>query len=466
MTLPILTDTPELAGKRVTVMGLGLFGGGAGVARYLVKAGAKVVVTDLKSEEDLRESVEALRSLPVELRLGRHEERDFRDADLVVVNPAVPSTSPFLRNVRAVETEMNLFLKRCRAEMIVGVTGSNGKSTTTTLIGEVLKRHLRRVWVGGNLGGSLLESIDEIRPEDIVVLELSSFQLDLLAPLRRSPNVAVVTNLSPNHLDRHGTMENYAAAKRHLVEHQVEGNSKILNADDPVVRGWKTAAPSRTYFFSLREKTSRGALARDDKVTLYTTGARYIIDVARRKLPGEFNLANMAAAAAASFVAAGGRWEDWRESCEDVFNGFAGVEHRLEFVVERGGVKYYNDSKATDPEATIAALETLPGPFVLILGGFDKKVSWDALARTVSEKPVRAAVLMGKTAAELEAALRSCPRVPEIFRVSGLEEAVRVPALPGEIVLLSPACASWDMFRNYTERGRAFKALATGSRDE
>ncbi len=459
MTLPFRTDVPPLAGKRVTVMGLGLFGGGVGVTRWLVASGARVTVTDTRTEAELRESVAALRGLPVEFRLGGHDERDFREADLVVMNPAVPPTHPLLPLARAVDTEMNLFLKLCRAQTVVGVTGSNGKTTTTALIGEVLKKGLRRVWVGGNIGGSLLESADAIRPEDLVVLELSSFQLENLAALRRSPNVSVVTNLTPNHLDRHGTMEGYAAAKRQIVSCQREGDVKVLNADDPGVRAWKSAAPSRTYFFSLKERTGRGVLAQDEKLTLYTTGARFEIDVSRRRLPGTFNLANMAAAAAASFAAAGGRWEEWRESCEEVFNAFPGVEHRLEFVAEHGGVKYYNDSKATDPEAAIAALETLPGPFVLILGGFDKKVPFDVLARTVAERPVRVAVLLGQTAPSIEAALRAQPRVPEIVHVSSLEEALRVPALPGETVLLSPACASWGMFRNFTERGNAFKAL-------
>jgi UDP-N-acetylmuramoylalanine--D-glutamate ligase len=272
-----------------------------------------------------------------------------------------------------------------------------------------------------------------------------------------------VTNLSPNHLDRHGTMEAYAEAKRQIVAHQREGDVKILNADDARVRGFRAAAPSRTYFFSLRERPSRGALAEGDRITLHTTGARFVIDVSRRRMPGTFNVANMAAAAVASFAAAGGRWEDWREACEAVFNAFPGVEHRLEFVAEVEGVRYYNDSKATDPEATIAALETLPGPFVLILGGYDKGVPFDGLARAVCGKPVRACVVLGQTAPAIEAALRAQPRVPEIARVGTLEEAVRFGARPGETVLLSPACASWDMFRNYVDRGRTFKELVSSA---
>jgi UDP-N-acetylmuramoylalanine--D-glutamate ligase len=457
MPPPLLTDVPALRGRRVTVLGLGLFGGGVGAARFLARSGARVLVTDAKPERELREAVEELRGLPVELRLGGHDERDFRDADLVVVNPAVPWTHPLLPLARALETEMNLFFKLCRAGTVVGITGSNGKTTTTTLAGEILRRGLRRVWVGGNIGVSLLDSVDAIGPDDAVVLELSSFQLEALGALRRSPTVGVALNLSPNHLDRHGTMEAYAEAKRQVVAHQREGDFKVLNLDDPVVRTWKAAAPSRTFGFSLKDLPARGAKVEGERIVFHTTGARFVIDASRRRIPGVFNLQNMAAAAATTFVAAGGRWEDWREACEEVFNAFPGVEHRLEFVAEKRGVKYVNDSKATDAEATIAALGTLPGPFVLILGGFDKKTPQDALARAVSEGPIRACVLLGQTAPAIEAALRAQPRVPEILRAASIEEAARVPARPGETVLLSPACASWDMFRNFVERGRRFK---------
>jgi UDP-N-acetylmuramoylalanine--D-glutamate ligase len=456
MVLPLTRDLPALEGKRVTVMGLGLFGGGLGVTRFLVRSGAKVTVTDSKSETDLRESVEALRPLPVTLKLSGHDERDFRDADLVIVNPAVPETNPYLRLARALETEMNLFFKFCRAKTILGVTGSNGKTTTTTLIGEILKKHPRRSWVGGNIGISLLESLPDIGPDDLVALELSSFQLENLGVLKRSPNIGVVLNLSPNHLDRHGTMENYIAAKRQIVSHPPL-ETKVLNWDDPIVRGF--ASPTGTSYFSLKERPPAGAWAHDETIEVDAA----ILDVRRRKIPGWFNLANMAAAAAATATLKG--WIGWKAACEEIFNTFPGVEHRLEFVAEKGGVKYYNDSKATDAEATIAALDTLPGPFVLILGGFDKKTPWESLARAVAEKPVRAAVLMGQTAPAIEAALRAAPRVPEILRVPSIEDAVRVPARPGETVLLSPACASWDMYRNFTERGLRFKALVAALPD-
>jgi len=460
MPLPLTRNLPALDGKRVTVMGLGLFGGGLGVTRFLVRQGAKVTVTDMKSERDLRESVEQLRPLPVTLKLGGHDERDFRDADLVIVNPAVPESNPYLGMARALETEMNLFFKLCRAETIVGVTGSNGKTTTTTLVGEIVRKHPWRSWVGGNIGVSLLESLPEIAPDHLVILELSSFQLENLGLLKKSPHVGAVLNLSPNHLDRHGTMENYIAAKRQIVGHP-PSRLKILNGDDPVVRGFASAAPTPTQFFSLTETPASGARVRDERIEIAVPNVAATLDVRRRRIPGNFNLANMAAAALATSPAAVPGWgrDAWQTACEEVFNTFPGVEHRLEFVAEKRGVKYYNDSKSTDAEATIAALETLPGPFVLILGGFDKKTPWETLARCVAEKPVRAVVLLGQTAPAIEAALRASARVPEIVRVGSLEDTIRVAPRPGETVLLSPACASWDMFRNFTERGLQFKAL-------
>ncbi|HVR87320.1 MAG TPA: UDP-N-acetylmuramoyl-L-alanine--D-glutamate ligase [Planctomycetota bacterium] len=460
MPLPLIPEPPALKGKRVTVLGLGLFGGGLGVTRFLVQSGARVTVTDAKGETELRESVEQLKSLPVTLRLGGHDERDFRDADLVIVNPAVPETNPLLKLANALETEMNLFFKLCPARTILGVTGSNGKTTTTTLVGEILKKHPRKTWVGGNIGVSLLERLPEIHPEHLVLLELSSFQLENLGAIRRSPSIGAVLNISPNHLDRHGTMENYIAAKRQIVTHPDCG-IKILNWDDPVVRGFSEASEAENLYFSLREEPPAGARAFDHRIQVAVPDGIRTLDVSRRRIPGWFNLANMAAAATATCPSAlgGWGWEPWQAACEEVFNTFPGVEHRLEFVAEKSGIKYYNDSKATDAEATLAALDTLAGPFVLILGGFDKKTPWEAFARAVAHKPVRAVVLMGQTAPAIEAALRASPRAPEILRAATMEEAVRVPAKPGETVLLSPACASWDMYRNFTERGLLFKAL-------
>ncbi len=264
------------------------------------------------------------------------------------------------------------------------------------------------------------------------MLELSSFQLENLAPLGRSPHVAVVTNITPNHLDRHGTMEAYVEAKRAIVRH---ADVRVLNAEDPVVR---TFEGSTTRWFRTPDGERIGA-----------------IDVAGRRIPGRFNLQNMAAAVAATE----GAFDGWRDACERALVEFPGVEHRLEFVGESRGVRCYNDSIATNPESTLAALDTLEGPIVILLGGYDKKLPFDALGRRVRER-CRAAVLVGETAAAIERAIGTggC----EVLRASTFDYAValgRAAARPGDTLLLSPACASFGMFRNFAERGRRFKEL-------
>jgi UDP-N-acetylmuramoylalanine--D-glutamate ligase len=446
---------PPFRGARVTVMGLGLFGGGLTAARYFASKGARVTVTDLRTAEQLRESVAALEGSGVDLHLGGHREEDFAGADVVVANQAVPPESPWLASAKRVETETNLFFKLCRSSRITGITGSNGKTTTTALIGEILGRGPRRTWVGGNIGAPLLEKVEEIGPDDQVVLELSSFQLEYLDAIARSPGVSVVMNVTPNHLDRHKTMDAYAAAKRVIVAHQGKTDWKVLNADDPIAAGFESA--SRTATFSRRGPAD--AVGREDRVAWRLLGREGTFDVSARRLPGDFNLENMAAATAASRLAAPD-WDGWEAATRGALVDFRGVEHRLEFAGESGGVKYYNDSIATNPESTLAALDTLPGPFVLIAGGYDKKLPFDALGRKVGER-VRVAVLLGETA---DAIARSIPpgSATEILRAGTFEDAVaqaRDAARPGETVLLSPACASYDMFRHFAERGRKFKEL-------
>lgn len=460
--MKLLTSVPKFKGKRVFVVGLGLFGGQVGLIRYLAKQGARVTVTDLKTAEELKESVDKLKGLNVELRLGAHRESDVDSADLVMPSPAVDPDSPLLR--RAVEkkipidTELNLFFKLCKSKRIVGVTGSAGKTTTTMLVHEILRKCDPRVWLGGNIGKSLLEDVGKIRSNDLVVLELSSFQLENLAALERSPNVAVVTNLMPNHLDRHKTMENYAAAKRVIVEHQSAADTKVLNWEDPVVRSF--SSPSLTFFFSMAGAHERGATLVGNTIHVRADGRRWEIDTSRRRLPGEFNLRNMMAAACATYplLDAGA----WRAACEEVFNSFAGVEHRLEFVCEAQNIKYYNDSKSTVPESTIKALDALEGPFVLILGGYDKKLPFDSLVDKLCSGHVRHVVLVGQTAPAIKKLLDGRPGHPPYDLADSFEDAVCAAvrrARPGDTVLLSPACASWDMFRNFVERGEAFKRI-------
>lgn len=462
----------EFRGKRVTVMGLGLFGGGLGVSKFLLRKGAQVTVTDLRLEKELRESVEALRRFayrggwPVRLRLGGHDEVDFRDVDVVVVNPAVPKTSPYVKLAKAHGVRVigrdNLFFERCSAP-IIGVTGSNGKTTTTCLIGEMLRRVDPRTVVGGNMGGSVFDHIEEITHDVPVVLELSSFQLEDLREIERSPHVAVVTNLSPNHLDRHGTFKAYVWAKKGMIAYQGTEDVAVLNYDDKDVRAWAGECRGKVLFFSMVQPVDNGSFVQDGRIVTRLDGKEEeLCEVEAIRLPGRHNVENALAAVCAASI--GGATH---EAIVEVLRTFRGVEHRLEFVREVGRVRYFNDSIATTPESVIAALRSFEAGMVLIAGGYDKGLSFDRLAKEIVAR-TKGVVLIGATAptmAALVEAERGSETTPKITLCDSLEEALhtaRRMAEPGDVVILSPACASYDMFRNFEDRGKQFKELVRG----
>lgn len=451
-----------LDGRRVLVMGLGLFGGGVGAVRFLCREGARVTVTDLRPAETLRESLKALDTLPVVYKLGGHEAADFRAADLIVANPGVPRSSPFL-NVAGkrgipVTTEICLFAERCKAP-VVGITGSSGKTTTTSLVGEMMRRRYPRTMVGGNIGGSLLDELDEITADTRVVLELSSFQLDRLTEVKWSPQTAVVTNFAPNHLDIHGSLEAYKRAKRQIVAHQDVRDVAVLNGDDPEVRRWSgdgrrivfSAQPASRADVYLVDGEIRHGIGRSE-ITVCPAGA-----VA---LPGRHNLSNALAACAAAL--SNGVAE---ADIAAVLRTFKGVPHRLERVAEIRDVTYYNDSIATSPDRTQVALSALPPGVVLIAGGYDKGLAFDALGRQIGRR-VSHLILTGQSADAIAASVPATSPT-RILRVSSLEDAVTAAARragPGNTVLFSPASASYDCFRNYTERGERFRQLVLNVR--
>ncbi|MBM4032343.1 MAG: UDP-N-acetylmuramoyl-L-alanine--D-glutamate ligase [Planctomycetes bacterium] len=445
------------AGKRVTVMGLGLFGGGVGVARFLARQGARVTATDLKDATALAESLARLDGLPVAFHLGGHVESDFTDADIVIVNPAVGDDSPYLANARAagaqLETEINLFFKLCRAP-IVGVTGSNGKSTAASLAAHLLAAGPRRTWLGGNIGRSLLEDLHAIAPDHLVVLELSSFQLERLAWTGLSPAVAIVLNLRPNHLDRHGTMANYARAKQAILLHQFPGDAALLNADCDVVSTWGSLGAGRKLFFSTSRPVECGAwLEREEALWRDGGQPRHLFRRDSLVLRGQHNAANALAAAGAAVLCGVAP-----DAIGPRLASFKALEHRLEFVRSLDGVDYYNDSKATTPEAAIAGVEAFDEPVILIAGGYDKHLPFDGFGKAIVKR-VKAAVLLGATAGQIQQAIEAAGATP-VHRVAGLTEALltaRRLAAPGDVVLLSPACASYDMFENYEQRGSVFK---------
>ncbi len=441
--------------KRATVMGLGRLGGGVGVARFLAEHGASVTVTDLGAAEDLAESIAKVGG-GVTYHLGGHRPEDFTDTDLLVVNPAVKPDSELIELARKngvpISTEINIFFELCPAR-ILGVTGSVGKTTTVSMIGHALAGP--GVWVGGNIGRSLLADLDKMSAADLVVLELSSAQLYRLGPTGLAPNVSVVTNISENHLDWHDSMASYVAAKKNIITNQRPGGLAVFNYDDEVLLAWARDCGQRVLFFSTAHEPPEGAFVREKTIIARLDGKETtVLDTRKMKLPGSHNIAN-AAAAIAACAAVGA---DLRKTGAALAL-FEGAEHRLEFVRELKGVRYFNDSKATIPASALAALRSFNVPTVLILGGRDKGLSYDALVCEAA-KTCRAVVVMGEMAGQLDALLQAHAPGMARVRVWSLEDAVDAAARlakPGDVVLFSPAGTSLDLWKNFEQRGRAFK---------
>ncbi len=444
----------NLTGKRVLVMGLGLFGGGVGVVRFLVREGAVVTVTDLRSERELTASVRALDGLPVAFRLGGHEEADFRNADLIVANPAVPRSSRFLQVAESagvpITSEICLFVGRCPAPAI-GVTGSSGKTTTTSLLGDMLKRKDERTLIGGNIGGSLLDALDILHCDAAipVVLELSSFQLDRLGDLPWSPHIAVLTNFAANHLDVHGSLKAYRKAKQQIVAHQSRGDWAVVNGEDAEVSRW----PGNGQRVVFAVEGDGQVFVRDGKIRHAVGGAaRTICSVDALRLRGRHNLANALAATGAALLCGVAEGD-----IAEVLRTFQGVPHRLEQVAEVNGVFYVNDSIATSPDRTRIALEAFDKPIVLIAGGYDKGIAFDELGHAIV-KQVAHLIVMGETGDAIADAAKGGPAIHRVKNLAAAMACATRLAQRGDVVLLSPASASYDQFRNFEERGERFRA--------
>jgi UDP-N-acetylmuramoylalanine--D-glutamate ligase len=460
-----------LRGKRVLVMGLGLHGGGLGVTRWLIAQGAQVTVTDLKTADQLRLSVDALAGQPVRFVLGHHDTADFAAADLVIRNPGVPSESPYLRVARdyrvPVEMEMGLFFRLCPAP-ILAVTGTKGKTTVTSLTGSIIRRSRPDAVVSGNIAGGspqwhgdlpALELLPLIHADTPVILELSSWQLEGL-PSKAAPHIAAVTNVLPDHLNRYASMAGYAASKALIFQHQRPADTVVLNYDNAITCGFAAKAPAKVVWFS-RNTPVQGAFLAGDEIRWQCRGeASLLASLADVRIPGLHNLENVLAAAALAMV-----WGATPQDVRTAIRDFSGVPHRLEFVAQIGGVRYYDDTTATTPDATVAALNAFDGdgPIVLIAGGSDKGLAFDQLALAIAARVKSVVLLSGAGTEKLESALRAQPEGNHIAGLfDSLEEALssaRGLAGPGDIVLLSPACASFGMFTNEFERGDQFKQL-------
>lgn len=450
----------SLKNLKVTVMGLGRFGGGVSVTRFLVKRGAYVTLTDLASEADLCESLEALKPFcPARMVLGRHEESDFRDAQVVVVNPAVKPDNPYLKIAKdagaLLTSEMNMFWQFHRGKT-VAVTGSNGKSTTTAMIHAILLQAGLKARLGGNIGQSLLEDVETIGPEDWTVLELSSFQLKDLDRIRARPDVAVVTNFTPNHLDWHGTIEDYRWSKQTLFRWQTPDDAAVLNADDPEVSTWPAAA--QRLGFGETDPGGTGVFAVSGSRSEWRVrikGLEQTIPLGEwLKIPGRHNQQNAAAAIAAALSAAA-TLPDAKAALES----FRGLPHRLQFVIETAGRSFYNDSIATTPESVMMALDAFDRPIILLAGGYDKGIDLAEMSNRISQK-VKAVALLGTTAPSLKEHLNRHRFPDSKARIcQSLEEAVGwsgEQSQPGDVILLSPGCASYDWFWNFVDRGEQF----------
>lgn len=443
-------------------MGLGRFGGGVGVVRYLLSAGARVTLTDLQSEELLSESLQLIDVDQLsELVLGEHREQDFTDADLVVINPGIVAHRN--RYVRAavqakvpVTTEINLFWERCSARTIV-VTGTVGKSTTATLIHTLMTASGARCRLGGNIGHSLLPEVDQLREDDWVVLELSSFQLEYLRPLQPTPDITVVTNLFPNHLDWHGTFEQYRSAKQVAIQNQSESGIAVLNGDDVDVSQWPTRG----------RKVVFGA-APEHHEFVQVTGSGLVLQLDGRQetltasdLPETLCHPHSRSNLAAALATVGACRPLSRNVIDQALKSFQPLAHRLEDLGTCSGVRFVNDSKATTPEAAISGIESSSKPLVLIAGGKDKQIDITELCRKISEN-VKAVALIGDTALLMALLLPEYGRGLVYSTHNHLESAFRWAmkhATPGDTVLLSPGCSSDSQFLNYEDRGDQFRRL-------
>jgi UDP-N-acetylmuramoylalanine--D-glutamate ligase len=473
----------------VSVLIVGLAREGTALARFLAERGARVTVTDVKPAEALADGMEALAGLPVTLALGGHPVSLLNGNDILFVSPGVPLEIPFLAEARQrglpLSSETRLFTRLCPAP-IIGITGSSGKTTTTALVGEMLRTAGRRTWVGGNIGQPLIGHLDKMAPDDIVVMELSSFQLEFFAPWTAglgsgdswdgagvlfdpegwSPPIAAVLNITPNHLDRHPSMAAYIAAKSHIINYQQPGEVALLNLDDEITRNLDEGVAlrrQRVLWFSMEQEAPEGAFLVGDDLVLRLSGDEQVICHKRDlRLLGEHNTAN-ALAACALAAAAGAP----AQALHQVASTFQGVEHRLELVRERHGVRWYNDSIATTPERTVAALKSFDAPVVLLAGGRDKHLPWGEMA-ALTWRQVRQLILFGEAADLIEGAMQKASSGQQVGYGTQIHDAgtlARAVALaaqvaqPGDVVLLSPGGTSFDAYRDFAARGEHFRQL-------
>ncbi|MEG0507938.1 MAG: UDP-N-acetylmuramoyl-L-alanine--D-glutamate ligase [Eubacterium sp.] len=447
------------------ILVIGAARSGVAVSKLLLDNGKKVILTDNRPEDvilaefpQVREEMAALEARGIELIFGRQiNPEQINDIDRIVISPGVPLTIPIVAEAYRVgipvigEVELAYCLTKTP---FIAITGTNGKTTTTSLTGEIFANSGRKAYIVGNIGDPISHYVQEAQPEDVFVTEISSFQLQTINRFR--PKASVILNLSPDHLDRHGTMENYVATKGRIFENQKADDFVVLNADDPLVCELGNQAVCKKYYFSFGKKVAQGAYALDGGI--FINDNESIIPICRIEeigIKGVHNVQNALAAVVLAYFSGVDI-----ETIGNTLKTFGGVEHRQEFVTTKGDVDYINDSKGTNTNAAITALNAMTKPVILIAGGYDKKENYDDFMDVIIKK-VKRLVLVGATADEIEKTAKNKGYLNTV-RVNDYDEAVKVAsgcALPGDVVLLSPACASWDMFDNFEIRGQVFKDL-------
>ncbi len=443
----------ELRGKRVLVVGLGK--SGVASALFLKLRGARVTVSDTKTEDELRAEIPILLDHGITVETGEHGERTFHGQDLIVVSPGVSVDALPIVQARTsgepIIGEIELAAQFLPGR-IVAITGSNGKTTTTTLTGEILTAGGLPTLVGGNIGTPAISLVERAKPDHIIVLEVSSFQLETIQTFR--PKMAVILNITPDHLDRHRTFAAYAGAKARIFENQQADDFAVLNADDPNCVALAEGIRAHICWFSRKKEVQQGASVQDGRIGFRDAGGkREIMLVSEIPLKGAHNLENVLAA-----ICAGALMGVKPEHIRRAVQQFKAVEHRLEYVATIRGVDYYNDSKATNVDATIKALESFPANIHLILGGKDKGSDYTVLNDLLRER-VKRVYTIGAAAEKIESHIKGAA---EIVPAETLDDAVRraaAVAQAGDVVLLAPACASFDQFDNYEHRGRVFKEV-------
>ncbi|MFQ9308350.1 MAG: UDP-N-acetylmuramoyl-L-alanine--D-glutamate ligase [Paraclostridium sordellii] len=445
----------DLNNKIVLLVGLAKTG--VSTIKKLDKLGAKIIVNDIKSKDQLKDIIKQIENLDsVEYILGHHLE-DISNIDLTIVSPGVPLDLPFIKKLQSeninIIGEVELAYKLSKNPTFVGITGTNGKTTTTSLVGEIFKKASKDSYIVGNIGNPVIDTVDLTDENSFLITELSSFQLESIEDFK--PRVSTIINITEDHLNRHHTMENYINAKANIFKNQDANDFCILNYDDEIVRELGNKTNAKVLYFSQKEKVSQGAYLDDNNNIVIKVDDKEIklLNKDELSLPGNHNLENCMAAILMSYVLGIDL-----EIIKDTLKTFKSVEHRLEFVTDKDGIMFVNDSKGTNPDSTIKAITSYDKPIVLIAGGKDKQSDFTEMI-SYATKNVKAIVLLGETADKIEQTAK-LQGMNNIFRVSDMKEAVKTAyklAQSGDVVLLSPACASWDMYPNFEARGLDFK---------